>query len=98
MYHIKQDGETVATVDRLRYWKRQRNGVRVLCTESEANGIVVNDAFCHLPWRPHGGGGEQDVTYEEFSGSDTIAELDEAVIELEYQNVILELGVSENAV
>ena len=38
MYHIIQDGVTVATVDRLRFWKRQKNGVNILCPEPEANG------------------------------------------------------------
>lgn len=94
MYHIIQDGVTVATVDRLRFWKRQKNGVNILCPEPEANGIVANDAFYHLPWMPQSGGGEPDAIYEEFSGADTIAELDEAVIELEYQNILLELGVN----
>ena len=95
MFNIKKDGETIATVDRLQFWKRQRNGVPVNCPESEANGIIVDDTFYHFPWLPQSGGGEQDVTYEEFSGADTIAELDEAVIGLEYQNIMLELGVSE---
>ena len=98
MYHIIQDGATVATVDRLHFWKRQKNGVNMLCPEPEANGIVVNDAFYHLPWMPQSGGGEPDVTYEEFSGTDTIAELDETVIDLEYQNIVLEMGVNEDAV
>ena len=95
MYNIIKDGETIATVDRLQFFKRQRNGIPVNCPESEANGILVNDTFCHLPWRPESGGGEADVSYEEFSGASAIAELDEAVIDLEYQNILLELGVNE---
>ena len=95
MYRIIENGATVATVDRLQFWKRQRNGVNILCAESECHGVVVNDAFYHLPWRPQSGGGEPDATYEEFSGAETIAELDEAVIGLEYQNILLELGVNE---
>ena len=98
MYRIIKDGASVATVDRLQFWKRQRNGVNILCAESEANGIVANDAFYHLPWRPQPGGGEPDATYEEFSGTEAIAELDSAVIELEYQNILLEMEVTEDAV
>ena len=98
MYHIKQNGMTVATVDRLQFWRMQRNGIRINCSESEANGIIANDTFYHLPWLPESGGGEEDVTYEEFSGVDTISELDETVIDLEYQNIVLEMGVNEDAV
>ncbi len=98
MYSITKDGETIATVDRLQFWKRQRNGVRVNCAEGEANGIVVNDMFYHLPWLPESGAGEQDVIFEEFSGADSIAELDNTVIDLTYQNILLELEVSEDAV
>ena len=95
MFNIIKDGETIATVDQLQFFTRQRNGVPINCPESEANGVVVNDTFYHLPYLPQSGGGEADVTYEAFSGADAIAELDEAVIGLEYQNILLELGVSE---
>lgn len=88
MYHIKQNGMTVATVDRLQFWRMQRNGIRINCSESEANGIIVNDTFYHLPWLPQSGGGEADVTYEEFSGTDTIAELDSALLDAAYENII----------
>lgn len=93
MYRIIKDGTTIATADRLQYIRRQRNGVVINCAEKDAQGVCVNDAFYHLPWRPALPGAE-DATYEEFSGADTIAELDTAVIELEYQNILLELGVN----
>lgn len=96
MYRITQNGQTIATVDRLQFVRRQRNGVVINCPEAEAHGICVNDAFYHLQWMPVLNGAV-DVMVEEFSGVDTIAELDEAVIDLEYQNVLLELGVTENA-
>lgn len=93
MYRIIKDGNTLATVDKLQYVRCQRNGVVINCPEREAQGICVEDEFYHLPWLPMLPGAV-DVTYEEFSGADTIAELDEAVIELEYQNILLELGVN----
>ncbi|MEG1882965.1 MAG: hypothetical protein RR224_04500, partial [Clostridia bacterium] len=67
------------------------------CAEADAQGIVVNDGFYHLPWLP-AFPGCVDITLTAFDGSATIAQLDAAVIELEYQNVLLEMGVSTNAV
>ena len=93
MYRIIKDGNTLATVDKLQFVKSQRNGVVINCHEREAQGICVEDVFYHLPWLPTLHWAE-DVTYEEFSGADTIAELDEAVIELEYQNILLKPGVN----
>ena len=93
MYRIIKDGTTLTTVDKLQFVRGQRNGVVINCKDAEAQGICVEDVFYHLPWLPALPGAE-DVTYEEFSGADTIAELDEAVIELEYQNILLELGVN----
>ena len=93
MYRIIKDGNALATVDKLQFVRRQRNGIAINCQEREAQGICVEDVFYHLPWLPTLTNAE-DVTYEEFSGVDTIAELDEAVIELEYQNILLELGVN----
>lgn len=93
MYRIVKEGSTLATVDKLQYVKSQRNGVVINCSQREAQGICVEDVFYHLPWLPALPRAEE-VTYEEFSGADTIAELDEAVIELEYQNILLELGVN----
>ncbi len=93
MYRIIKDGSALATVDRLQFVRSQPNGVVINCPEKEAQGICVEDVFYHLPWLPTLPGAE-DVTYEEFSGAATIAELDEAVIELEYQNILLELGVN----
>lgn len=88
MYHIIENGAIVATVDRLQFWKRQDNGVRINCPEGECHGVYVGDTFYHLPWRPQSGGGEPDATYEEFSGVDTIAELDTALLDAEYQNLL----------
>lgn len=88
MYRIIKDGAVIATVDKLAFWRRQRNGVRILCPEQEASGIIVNDAFYHLPWRPESGGGEPDATCEEFDGAATIEELDEALLDATYQNII----------
>ncbi len=93
MFHVMQNGAMIATVDRLQFIRRQTNGIVINCPEAEAQGICVNDTFYHLPWLPTLPGA-QDASYEEFSGAETIAELDEAVIELEYQNIILELGVN----
>lgn len=87
MYRICKDGAVIATVDKLAFWRRQRNGVRILCGEQAANGVVVNDAFYHLPWLPESGGGEPDVTYEEFDGAATIAELDVALLDVAYENL-----------
>lgn len=97
MFRVIQNGAVIATVDRLQFVRMQKNGVVINCPESEAQGICVNDTFYHLPWLP-ALSGAQDVTYEEFSGADAIAELDEAVIDLAYQNIMLEMGVTENAV
>lgn len=88
MYNIIKDGATIATIDKLRFFKRQRNGININCAEREANGIIVNDAFYHLPWMPQSGGGEEDVTYEEFSGAIAIEELDSALLDAEYNNII----------
>lgn len=93
MYEVTKDGAVIATVDRLQFVRQQPNGVVINCPEQAAQGICVEDVFYHLPWLPTLPGAE-DVTYEEFSGADTIAELDESVIELEYQNILLELGVN----
>ena len=87
MYRIIKDGSTLATVDKLRYVKSQRNGVVINCKDTEAHGICVADEFYHLPWLPTLPGAEA-VTYEEFSGTDTIAELDTALLEAEYQKII----------
>ena len=84
-------------MDRLQFVRRQRNGVVINCPEKEAQGICVGDAFYHLPWLPTLLGAE-DATVEEFSGTETIGELDRAIIDLEYRNILLEMGVNEGAV
>ena len=93
MFKIAKDGAVIATVDRLQFVRRQSNGIIINCAEADAQGICVNDVFYHLPYLPTLPGAE-DVTYDEFSGADTIAELDGTVIELAYQNILLELGVN----
>lgn len=97
MYHIIKDGATIATVDRLAFVRMQSNGVIINCTECEAQGICVGDVFYRLPWLPHLPGA-QTVTYTEFSGPAAIAELDNAVIDLTYQNILLEMEEPEHAV
>ena len=87
MYEVTKDGAVIATVDRLQFVRRQPNGVVINCAEADAQGICVNDVFYHLPYLPTLPGAE-DVTYEEFSGMDTIAELDTALLEAEYQTII----------
>lgn len=93
VYRIIQNGAVIATVDRLQYIRNQRNGVVINCAEAAAQGIYVNDACYHLPWLPALIGAAGEVTVEEFDGGATIAALDAAVVELEYANVLLELGV-----
>ena len=73
MYNIIKNGEVIATVDNLQYVRRQRNGVFINCAQRDAQGICVNDIFYHLPWLPALSGCD-DVTYEEFSGVDAMAE------------------------
>lgn len=87
MFNITQNGELIATVDKLAFVKRQDNGVIVNCSEAEAHGIVYGEAFYHLPYLPLFPGAE-DATVEEFSGVDTIAELDEALLDAEYENLL----------
>ena len=87
MYEVTKDGSVIATVDRLQFVRQQPNGVVINCAEADAQGICVNDVFYHLPYLPTLPGAEA-VTYEEFSGTDTIAELDTALLEAEYQKII----------
>lgn len=93
MYRIIRNNIVVCIVDKLDFWKRQNNGMCVNCQEREANGIYVGDTLYHLPWMPPSGGNELDVTYEEFSGIELIAELDEEVINLNHQIIMLEGAV-----
>ena len=77
MFNITQNGELIATVDKLAFVKRQDNGVIVNCSEAEAHGIVYGEAFYHLPYLPLFPGAE-DATVEEFSGAQLLNDIQEA--------------------
>lgn len=77
MYRIKNlNGEEIATVDRIQFVKEERNGAIILCEGPKAQGIVADDILYHLIGLPPFGD-RQTVTYEEFSGKDYEAVIDE---------------------
>ena len=92
MFTIRKDGRVVATMDHLQFVRRQANGLMVNCPEGDAQGICVGNDFYHLPWMPLLTGA-REATVEAFDGEAAIAQLDEAVIDLTYQNTLLELEV-----
>lgn len=78
MFNITKDNVLIATVDKLSFVKRQDNGIIVNCPESDAHGIVLGDAYYHLPWLPLFPG-SVDVTVEEFNGAAMLSEIQEAI-------------------
>lgn len=71
---IKNDGAILSTEDKARYVKMQSNGVLVLCPESEAQGLVVdNDYAVNLEGRTPIPDIEITVSLSEFNGPDKLA-------------------------
>ena len=96
MYEIYKDGVRISIEDKARFVKLQSNGTYCLCTENEAQGVVVgNDYICHLEGKPALPGVET-VTIEEFDGATYIEGVytaaDERILELEYENLLLKGG------
>lgn len=53
MYELKKDGRLYGYEEKIRYVKLQSNGAYALCSEEEAQGIVINnDYVAHLDGRP----------------------------------------------
>jgi len=65
MYRIIKDGQVLSTEETARYTRRQRNGIDVLCTREEADGIVVNNDYVVSLL---------EVAIAEFNGVETLAE------------------------
>lgn len=77
MYRILAlDGSEKTTADKIQFCKQQERGSGVvLCDSRDAQGIIVNDSVYHLLGLPALRGYET-VTYEEFSGTDFMSEVE----------------------
>ena len=74
---ININGDTISLEDKVRYVKMQANGIIVLCPESEAQGVVVNNDYAvNLYGRDPIPGIDATVKIEEFNGSEMLAELE----------------------
>lgn len=78
MYKIIDTNNNLLSLeDKVRYVKMQPNGVIVLCSGSEAQGVVVNNDYAvNLDGRDPIPGIDTTVKIEEFSGVEMISELE----------------------
>ena len=72
MYEIKKNGKHLSYEDVIRYVKLQSNGIYCLCSDDEANGVVVNnDYICHLAGRAELPDVET-VSFDEINGASAL--------------------------
>lgn len=84
MYQIIKDGSVISYEDKARFVKLQANGVYVLCLESEAQGVVVdNDRIANLTGHELPGVSET-VHVEEINGSALLTDMQTALTTLGY--------------
>jgi len=98
MYEINKNNTRLSIEDKVRYVRLQSNGIYVLCDESDAQGIVVNNEHIyHLAGR-HALPDAETVTTHEFSGAQALqdaAEVAQAYVDLLTQEILAENGMEE---
>lgn len=104
MYAIIKDGEQIAITEKLNYITQNKNGVFVSSTESDAQGVAVNNIPYNIAGRGKMADCESVVIFEIDggrcieTGNENQHETDTLVVDHEYRLTLLELGVTENVI
>ena len=101
MYKIIKDGAIVAMTEQLNFIKKEADGVFYACTESEAQGIAVNNTAYNLLGREEMAECETVIAVKVdggaciLEGENNQTETDALIVDLEYRMALYEMGVSE---